>query len=108
KEKLLDTVGPQFLILKPSLHGGFAGCNEWIEEAEKRSIGWWVTSYLESNIGLNAIAQWTFHKKAKGHQGLGTGGLFTDNIPSPLEIRGEELWFYPEEKFQFPQNFFAP
>ncbi|MGC9354085.1 MAG: o-succinylbenzoate synthase [Mariniphaga sp.] len=108
KEKLLETIRPQFLILKPSLHGGFSGCSEWIGLAEQRSVGWWITSYLESNIGLNAIAQWTFHKKAKGHQGLGTGGLFTDNIPSPLEIRGEELWFNPDKKFQFPQNFFAP
>jgi o-succinylbenzoate synthase len=107
KEKLFDTVRPQFLILKPSLHGGFAGCSEWIELAEERSAGWWVTSYLESNIGLNAIAQWTFHKNAKGYQGLGTGNLFTNNISSPLEIRGEELWFNPEVKFQFSQNFFA-
>jgi o-succinylbenzoate synthase len=107
KEKLLDTVRPQFLILKPSLHGGFAGCGDWIKLAEKQATGWWVTSYLESNIGLNAIAQWAFHKNAQGYQGLGTGGLFTNNIPSPLEIRGEELWFNPDKKFQFPQNFFA-
>ncbi len=71
KEKLLDTIHPQFLVLKPSLHGGFSGCNEWIELAEQRKIGWWITSYLESNIGLNAIAQWTFHKNAQGYQGLG-------------------------------------
>jgi o-succinylbenzoate synthase len=107
KEQLLETIRPQLLVLKPSLHGGFSGCSEWIELAEKHSAGWWVTSYLESNIGLNAIAQWTFHKNAKGWQGLGTGSLFTDNIPSPLEIRGEKLWFHPEKKFQFPQNFFA-
>jgi len=107
KEKLLDAVQPRFLVLKPSLHGGFSGCEEWIELAEKRSIGWWVTSYLESNIGLNAIAQWTFHKNAQGYQGLGTGGLFTNNILSPLEIRGEELWFNPEKKFEFPEKFFT-
>lgn len=108
KEKLLETVRPQFLVLKPSLHGGFSGCSEWIDLTEQRSVGWWITSYLESNIGLNAIAQWAFHKNAKAHQGLGTGGLFTDNIPSPLVTRGEELWFNPVKKFQFPQNFFAP
>jgi len=107
KEKLLDVIQPQFLILKPSLHGGFSGCNEWIEAAEKRSIGWWVTSYLESNIGLNAIAQWTFYKNAQGWQGLGTGSLFVNNILSPLEIRGENLWVNPEKKFQFPQNFYT-
>lgn len=107
KEKLLDTIQPRFLILKPSLHGGLSGCSEWIKLAGKRAIGWWVTSYLESNIGLNAIAQWTFHKNAQGYQGLGTGSLFDNNIPSPLEIRKESLWFNPKKKFEFPQNFFA-
>ena len=106
KEKLLDTVRPQFLILKPSLHGGISGCDEWIELASQHKIGWWITSYLESNIGLNAIAQWTFHKNAQGFQGLGTGGLFNNNFDSPLEIRGEKLWLNPEKTFQFPENFF--
>lgn len=105
KEKLLDTIQPQFLVLKPSLHGGFSGCDEWIELAEQRKIGWWITSYLESNIGLNAIAQWTFHKNAQGFQGLGTGGLFTNNLESPLEIRGEQLWINPEKSFQFSKSF---
>ncbi len=108
KEKLLDAVRPQFLILKPSLHGGFSGCKEWIELAESRHIGWWITSYLESNVGLNAIAQWTFQQNAKGYQGLGTGGLFTNNIPSPLEIRGEKLWFNPDKNFEFPKFIFQP
>lgn len=107
KEKLLDTLSPQFIILKPSLHGGFSGCSEWIKLAEKRSVGWWVTSYLESNIGLNAIAQWTFYRNAKGYQGLGTGSLFVNNIPSPLEIRGEQLWINAAKEIQFPPNFFA-
>ncbi len=105
KEELLDTIRPQFLVLKPSLHGGFSGCDEWIELAEQRKIGWWITSYLESNIGLNAIAQWTFHKNAQGFQGLGTGSLFTNNFESPLEIRGEKLWLNPEKIFHFPENF---
>ena len=104
KEQLLDTIRPQYLVLKPSLHGGLFGCEEWIELAEARSIGWWVTSYLESNIGLNAIAQWTFTKKEKMHQGLGTGQLFTNNIDSPLEIRGEQLWFNPLKDFHFPEE----
>ncbi|WP_372946759.1 o-succinylbenzoate synthase [Mariniphaga sp.] len=108
KEKLLDAIQPQFLVLKPSLHGGFSGCSDWIKMAEKRSIGWWVTSYLESNIGLNVIAQWTFHKNAIGYQGLGTGSLFANNIPSPLEIRGENLWFNSEKHFEIPKNFFSP
>jgi o-succinylbenzoate synthase len=105
KEKLLDTISPQFLVLKPSLHGGMAGCNNWIKLAETRSTGWWVTSYLESNIGLNAIAQWAFHMNVKGYQGLGTGALFANNIPSPLEIRGEELWMNTRKTFLLPENF---
>ena len=108
KEQLLETIQPQFLILKPSLHGGFSGCEEWIKLAEDRSVGWWVTSYLESDVGLNAIAQWTFRQNAKGHQGLGTGQLFTNNIPSPLKISGEKLWFNLKKNFDFPENFFLP
>ncbi len=89
KEALLDTIRPQYIILKPSLHGGIYGCNEWIELANQRGIGSWITSALESNIGLNAIA----HYAAKVYaQGLGTGQLFTDNIPMPLEIRGDKLF----------------
>lgn len=107
KEELLQTILPHYLVLKPGLHGGFYGCGQWTELAEKYSAGWWITSYLESNIGLNAIAQWTFHKAAAGFQGLGTGGLFTNNIPSPLELRGEELWINPERSFCFPENFFS-
>ena len=99
KEQLLDRIQPQFLVLKPSLHGGFSGCDEWIELANRRKVGWWITSYLESNIGLNAIAQWTFTKSVTVHQGLGTGQLFTNNFDSPLEIRGEKLWFNPEKHF---------
>jgi len=99
KEDLLDTIRPQFLVLKPSLHGGFSGCDEWIELSGQRSIGWWITSYLESNVGLNAIAQWTFTKQVSTHQGLGTGQLFRNNFDSPLEMRGEELWFDPLKEF---------
>ncbi|MDR1761330.1 MAG: o-succinylbenzoate synthase, partial [Bacteroidales bacterium] len=73
--------------------------------AEQRNIGWWITSYLESNIGLNAIAQWTFHKNAKGFQGLGTGDLFSNNFNSLLEIRGGELWLNKGEIFKFSENF---
>jgi O-succinylbenzoate synthase len=102
KEQLLTQINPQFIILKPSLHGGISGCNEWIKLAERRNIGWWITSYLESNVGLNAIAQWAFTKNIKMHQGLGTGQLFTNNMDSPLEIRGEKLWFNSEKEFQIP------
>ena len=93
KQRLLSAIRPQYIILKPSLHGGFTGGEEWIAEAEKRNIGWWITSALESNIGLNAIAQWcaTFNNPLP--QGLGTGMLFTDNVDMPLEIRKDCLWF---------------
>ena len=93
KQCLLDSVHPQHIILKPSLHEGMAGGNEWIREAEKRNIGWWITSALESNIGLNAIAHWcaTFNNPLP--QGLGTGALFTNNVDMPLEVRKDSLWY---------------
>lgn len=93
KMELLDFIKPQYIILKPSLIGGFIGSDEWISLAEERKIGWWITSALESNIGLNAIAQYTFTKNNPMPQGLGTGGLFTNNLPTKLEMRGEKLWF---------------
>lgn len=93
KKRLLAFIRPQYIILKPSLHGGISGGEEWITEAEKLNIGWWITSALESNIGLNAIAQWcaTFYNPLP--QGLGTGMLFTDNVAMPLEIKKDCLWF---------------
>ena len=95
KIELLDTIQPQYIILKPSLHGGISGSEEWIELAAERGIGSWVTSALESNIGLNAIAQWTATLMPTLPQGLGTGMLFTDNIDYPLHIEGDCLWFDP-------------
>lgn len=95
KIRLLDTIKPQYIILKPSLHGGVAGTREWIALANERSIGSWITSALESNIGLNAIAQLAadiYGPQITMPQGLGTGMLFTDNIPMPLEIRNDCLW----------------
>lgn len=95
KNQLLDTIQPQYIILKPSLHGGISGTREWIKLAKERGIGSWMTSALESNIGLNAIAQLTadiYGPHITMAQGLGTGQLFSDNIPMPLEIRGEQLW----------------
>ncbi|EWH13968.1 mandelate racemase/muconate lactonizing protein [Cellulophaga geojensis KL-A] len=86
KKELLQTIQPQYIILKPSLVGGFKGSQEWISLAEKYNIGWWVTSALESNIGLNAIAQWTYGLQSKMPQGLGTGSLYTNNFNSPLEV----------------------
>ncbi|MDD3037452.1 o-succinylbenzoate synthase [Bacteroides sp.] len=93
KNELLSVIQPQYIILKPSLHGGMIGGGEWIAEAEKQQIGWWITSALESNIGLNAIAQWCAIFQNPLPQGLGTGLLFTDNVEMPLEIRKDCLWF---------------
>lgn len=96
KMELLDTVRPQHIVLKPSLHGGIQGCKEWIGLAEERGIGWWVTSALESNIGLHSIAQWCATLQTVRTQGLGTGLLFTDNVDYPLHIQGDCLYFQPE------------
>ena len=93
KIQLLNTISPQYIILKPSLVGGFSGTDEWISLAEERNIGWWITSALESNIGLNAIAQYTYSKYPKIPQGLGTGSLFTNNFPTPLILKGDKLRF---------------
>lgn len=95
KKQLLATIKPHYIILKPALLGGFKSCEEWIEIAESQKIGWWITSALESNVGLNAIAQWTYQLKSKQYQGLGTGLLFENNITSPLQIQGEQLMYHP-------------
>lgn len=93
KKQLLEKIKPQYIILKPALVGGFSGSDEWISLAENQNIGWWITSALESNIGLNAIAQYTFTKKNPMPQGLGTGALFVNNFESGLELKNELLWF---------------
>ncbi|WP_434503560.1 o-succinylbenzoate synthase [Prevotella sp.] len=96
KEYLLDSIRPQYIILKPSLHGGMYGCDEWIKLAKERGIGSWITSALESNIGLNAIAHYcakTYGPSVSMPQGLGTGQLFTDNIDMPLVVDGDKIWY---------------
>ena len=95
KLDLLNEINPQYIILKPTLVGGFSGTDEWINLAESKKIGWWITSALESNVGLNAIAQYTYLKNNPMPQGLGTGGLFTNNTANPLDLKGEQLWFKP-------------
>lgn len=95
KSHMLNVIKPAYIVLKPSLHGGMTGCREWIEAAKDHEVGSWITSALESNIGLNAIAQFcsaVYGDSITMPQGLGTGQLFTDNIPMPLEIRGDHLW----------------
>jgi o-succinylbenzoate synthase len=95
KEQLIQKIKPQYIILKPSFIGGIRGTKEWITIAEKYNVGWWITSALESNIGLNAIAQWTYLQQNNMPQGLGTGGLYTNNIDAPLEVKDGKLWYNP-------------
>ncbi len=99
KKQLLVSIKPQYIILKPSLVGGFKGSEEWIDLCESLGVGWWITSALESNIGLNAIAQFTFKQKNKLPQGLGTGALFSNNIDSPLFVHQGSLGYDKQHKW---------
>jgi len=101
KQKLLQTIKPQYIILKPSLVGGFSGSKQWIDIAEDLNIKWWITSALESNIGLNAVAQWTYTLKNTMPQGLGTGGLFTNNFDSPLIVKNGTLHYDLKQHWKF-------
>ena len=101
KELLLQKIRPQYIILKPSFIGGFRGTQEWILLAKKHQIGWWITSALESNIGLNAIAQWTFLQHNLMPQGLGTGALYTNNFDCPLDVSQGQLWYKKANEWQF-------
>lgn len=92
KKKLLETIQPQYIILKPALIGGFVGSDEWISIAENLGINWWITSALESNIGLNSICQYTYTKQNPLPQGLGTGALYTNNFETRLHLQGDQMW----------------
>ncbi len=100
KRDVLETIRPQYIILKPSLVGGFKSSKEWINLAEGFGVGWWVTSALESNIGLNSIAQWTFTLHNQMPQGLGTGSLYTNNFESPLAVAEGNLFYRNELSWQ--------
>lgn len=100
KKKLIQTIKPQFAIFKPSLIGGFKGTTEWKDICEANNTDWWITSALESNIGLNAIAQWTFTLEPKLPQGLGTGGLYTNNFESPLEVKNGNIHYNPSKEWE--------
>lgn len=102
KHSMLELIRPHYVILKPSLCGGISGSEEWISIARNMGIGWWVTSALESNIGLNAIAQWTSTLEVKMPQGLGTGGLYVNNIESPMCQHSERLWYDINRKWIIP------
>lgn len=101
KKQLLDIINPQYVIFKPSLIGGFKGTQQWIDLAKSRDIGWWITSALESNIGLNAISQWTFLQDNLMPQGLGTGSLYTNNIKSPLQVSNGEIQYSQDVSWEF-------
>ena len=101
KQEILQTIKPQYLIFKPSLIGGFKGTQEWIDLAGRNKIGWWITSALESNIGLNAISQWTYTKDVDMPQGLGTGSLYTNNFRSPLQVKNGSISYEPRTAWEF-------
>ena len=101
KQELLQIINPQYIILKPSLVGGFKGSDDWITCAEQNNIGWWITSALESNVGLNAIAQYTYTKHSSLPQGLGTGGLFTNNFDCPLQVKNGTLRYNNKMNWNF-------
>lgn len=101
KQQLIQTIQPHFLIFKPSLIGGYKGTDQWIELTEREGISWWITSALESNVGLNAISQWTYTKQPLLPQGLGTGGLYTNNFESSLYVEQGKIWYNPEVFWNF-------
>lgn len=97
---MITMVNPDYIILKPSLLGGFEDCDEWIDIAERSGVKWWITSALESNVGLNAIAQYSYAKGVTMPQGLGTGGLYSNNYPSPLYISNGNLFYDPQKSWE--------
>jgi L-alanine-DL-glutamate epimerase-like enolase superfamily enzyme len=105
KRRLLEEVRPQYIVLKPSLHGGFCGSQEWIDLASEFGTGWWITSALESNVGLNAIAQWTYRLNNPLPQGLGTGQLYLNNVPPEPDLQADKLFFRGEENWEHENEF---
>lgn len=101
REALIKTIKPQYIILKPSLVGGFSSSQRWITIAEQHNVKWWITSALESNIGLNAIAQWAYTLNNEMPQGIGTGSLFTNNFPSPLTVKNGTLQYDITKQWKF-------
>lgn len=99
KSQMIDFIKPAYIILKPTLLGGFSQAEQWINIAEQTHTGWWITSALESNVGLNAIAQWTYNVAPDKVHGLGTGRIYQNNIPSPLRLEAGKIFFYPEQSW---------
>jgi len=107
KQSILEQIKPQYIILKPTLIGGFRGSREWIDAAKSKNIGWWITSALESNIGLNAISQFTYTLNNSMPQGLGTGGLFTNNFDSPLQVKNGKLHYNSKSSWSLKNDQFT-
>lgn len=107
KSELIEIIQPQYIILKPSLHGGIKGSTEWIEIADSKQVSWWMTSALESNIGLNAIAQLTSTFDNKLYQGLGTGALYHNNIESPLTVANGHIFYDSDKNWTIPEYIFS-
>lgn len=105
RRKMLNEVKPQYIILKPSLIGGFANSEQWIKLANEVDADWWVTSALESNVGLSAIAQWNYLQSNPMPSGLGTGSLYTNNLPSPLEVKQGRIWYRSEAPWKLEELF---
>lgn len=103
KIEILDKIQPQYIILKPTLHGGISGSKEWIKLAVERGIDWWITSALESNVGLNAVSQLASEYNPETYQGLGTGSLYHNNIPSPLTLDGEYIYYDQKKEWDLSQ-----
>jgi o-succinylbenzoate synthase len=101
KHALLKTLKPAFIVLKPTLHGGLQGCDEWIKTAQALDIGWWITSALESSIGLNAVCQFTANYNPSMPQGLGTGAIYSDNFPSPLTVNDGAIFWDGAQSWKF-------
>lgn len=100
QKRLMETIRPAYIILKPGLLGGFSVAREWIRRAGQVGAGWWITSALESSVGLSDIAQWTYQLGISVPQGLGTGRLYSNNIASPLSLKGDRLWYHPEKEWR--------
>jgi O-succinylbenzoate synthase len=99
RRKIIEIIKPSYIVIKPGLLGGIAASKEWVNLARENEIGWWITSSLETNIGLNAIAQWTYTLQNEIYHGLSTGSLYNNNIRSPLYLHGERLYYDPERKW---------
>lgn len=103
KKKLLERIKPKYIVLKPTLHGGLSGTKEWIEIAEKSNIGWWLTSALESNVGLNALCQFSSEFDSEIPQGLGTGHIYEDNVQSPLQVKTGLIFQNPSNSWELDE-----